>query len=73
MGNFTQVENDFNIQAKDAVDKLLTERLELKSNNDALQREITKQFSQILLNMRMVKMQELCNVTGRNLICYFSA
>lgn len=73
MGNSTQVENDFNLQAKESVDKLLVERPELKNNNDALQREITKQFSQILLNMRMAKMQELCNVTGRNLICYFSA
>lgn len=73
MGNFTEIETEYNTKVQEAIDKLLKDKPELKVNNEAFQREIKNLHHKILLDMRMSKMRDLCNVTQRNLICYFSS
>lgn len=72
MGNFTSIEQEFNIRIAPEVDRILKSQTNNK-NPQATQNQINDLIQNTLFKMRNERMQTLCNVTGRNLICYISA
>lgn len=70
MGNFTDIEKQFNKRVEPIINDLTGRGIinPAKTQADieyAIQNELTK--------FRLEKMQEICDLTGRNLICYVSA
>ncbi len=72
MGNFTSIEAEFNNRINSEIGKILNDPA-INTNPQATQSKINELFQKTLLKMRMEKMQALCNITHRNLICYISA
>lgn len=72
MGNFTSIEQEFNVRIAPEVDRILKSQTNNK-NPQATQNQINDLIQNTLFKMRNERMQTLCNVTGRNLICYISA
>ena len=72
MGNYTSIESEFNNRVTPEIDAFLKSQ----PSNIApglIQNQISNISQRVLGEMRIEKMQELCETTGRNLICYFSA
>lgn len=70
MGNFTDTEKDFNKRIEPIVKRILVGSPVITPQ---LQGDINKAIQDELANMRFEKMQEICSITNRNLICYVSA
>lgn len=73
MGNYTQIEGEFNTIINKKVEQLFLNDSNIRDNNEKYQREINKIVSKTLFEMRNERMRDLCSVTNRNLICYVSA
>ena len=72
MGNFTSIEQEFNTRINPEINRIM----QLQPNNanpQNVQNKINELIQSTLFEMRKEKMQELCSITGRNLICYISA
>ena len=72
MGNFTSIDSDFNNRINPKIVSILNDPT-LKGNTQATQDKINGIIQNTLLEMRIEKMQALCGITNRNLICYISA
>ena len=72
MGNFTSVEAEFNELINPKITGIIGGQ-QSNANPQVIQNQINEAIQETLLNMRKQKMQALCNVTHRNLICYISA
>ena len=72
MGNFTDIEREFNEKLNNELLNILNNP-QFQNNQQLIKQKIDEQIDSILREMRFSKMQELCNVTNRNLICYISA
>ena len=72
MGNFTDIEREFNEKLNQEILKILNDP-QFQNNQQLINQKIDEQIDSILREMRFSKMQQLCNVTNRNLICYISA
>ncbi len=72
MGNFTSVDQEFNNRIAPEVNKILQAQSS-PVNPQATQNQINELIQKTLSEMRKEKMQALCAITGRNLICYISA
>lgn len=72
MGNFTSIEQEFNTRIAPEVNSILQSQSG-SANPQNVQNQINELFKNTLFNMRKEKMQALCEITGRNLICYISA
>lgn len=72
MGNYTSIEQEFSKKVEPRI-KVLIESQPNSANNPLRQQQLNQIISETLMQMRKEKMQTLCNITGRNLICYFSA
>lgn len=70
MGNFTEIEREFNFAVQPQINKLLTT---IPANTPQFQNEINAIFNNELSKMRFNFMKEIQNITGRNVICYISA
>ena len=73
MGNYTSIENEFNLTVNSQIAKVLAEASENGYSNQDIHDRINGIVNSTLLDMRMKKMREVCEVTNRNLICYISA
>lgn len=72
MGNFTSIETEFTGRISTGISTILTNP-RLQGNQQATQNKINELIQKTLLEMRIEKMQALCAITQRNLICYISA
>ena len=72
MGNYTSVEQEFVLQLNSKISKLM-QQSNIVGNADKINSDIRNLRIQLLSHMRKEKMQAVCNITGRNLICYVSA
>ena len=72
MGNFTSIEKEFNTLVEPQINKLINTQGQ-NVNPQAVQNKVNEIIQKTLLDMRIAKMKELCDVTHRNLICYISA
>ena len=72
MGNFTTVEQEFNSRIAPEANRILQTQTN-PANPQATQNQINDLIQNTLFTMRKEKMQSLCDITGRNLICYISA
>ena len=72
MGNFTSIEQEFNTRIKPEIKQIIKSQTGTP-NPQALQSQINDKVNHLLMEMRAEKMQTLCAITGRNLICYISA
>ena len=70
MGNFTEIEKEFNLSVQPQINKLLTS---IPANTPQFQNEINSIFNNELSKMRFNFMKDIQNITGRNVICYISA
>lgn len=73
MGNYTSIENEFNSIVNSQIPKVLAEAKEKGYSDQDIHNRINEIVNSTLLDMRMKKMREVCEVTDRNLICYISA
>lgn len=71
MGNFTDIERELNERIKPICDELM--RSAQLVNPQQLQNTINQTIQDELAKMRFEKMQAVCKITNRNLICYVSA
>ena len=70
MGNFTQIESEFNRRLKEKIDSTI----QVNTNNPQLQQNlINEAISSVLTSIRLENMSKVCSISNRNLICYFSA
>ncbi len=72
MGNFTSIEAEFNSRLTPQVNVIM-QSPQTVNNPQLVQNQIHDLISSTLLQMRIEKMHALCDITGRNLICYISA
>lgn len=72
MGNFTSIEFEFANLVKTEIDRIEKDPI-IAKNQQIIKNKITELIPIILLEMRKEKMKALCEITGRNLICYISA
>ena len=72
MGNFTSIEQEFNTRITPEVNRILQAQPG-SANPQATQNQINEIIQKTLFDMRKEKMQDLCSITRRNLICYISA
>jgi len=72
MGNFTSIETEFNKRVSPQVNTLLQGQ-QNGANPQIIQNQINEIVQQTLFAMRQEKMQDVCTITGRNIICYISA
>ena len=72
MGNFTSIETEFNNRVSPQVNTLLQGQ-QNGANPQIIQNQINDIVQQTLFAMRQEKMQDVCTITGRNIICYISA
>ena len=72
MGNFTSIEKEFNTLVEPQINQLINTQGQ-NVNPQAVQNKVNEIIQKTLLDMRIAKMKELCDVTHRNLICYISA
>ena len=72
MGNYTSIEKEFNALFEPQINQLINTQGQ-NANPQAVQNSVNEIIQKTLLDMRIDKMKELCEVTHRNLICYFSA
>lgn len=70
MGNFTEIEKQFSIHIEPIINKLVNQPF---LNPQKLQDDIARTTQSELAKLRFKKMREITELTGRNLICYFSA
>jgi ClpP class serine protease len=70
MGNFTDIEKEFNSRIEPIINKILSNHTVITQQ---LQNNVTQTIQDELAKMRFEKMQTVCNITNRNLICYVSA
>ncbi len=70
MGNFTDTEKEFNRRCEPIVNRILQGAYAISPQ---LQNRVNQAIQDELAKMRFEKMQEICKVTDRNLICYVSA
>ena len=71
MGNFTDIQNEFNLRVNIKLGNYLNQQKSLNRPID--QNEINKIKVDELLQFRLDKMKDLSNKTDRNVICYYSA
>lgn len=72
MGNFTSIEQEFNTRITPEVNKIMQSQAN-GANPQNVQNMINDLIQKTLFEMRREKMQSLCSITNRNLICYISA
>lgn len=72
MGNYTSIEQDFNSRIATEAKQLILAQSN-GANPQNVQNQINELISKTLLEMRKERMQALCAITNRNLICYISA
>ncbi|MBO6138359.1 MAG: serine protease [Lachnospiraceae bacterium] len=72
MGNFTSIEKEFNTLIEPQINQFINTQGQ-NANPQAVQNKVNEIIQKTLLEMRISKMKELCDVTHRNLICYISA
>jgi len=70
MGNYTDIEKEFENIIKPKLQAIV---ITTPDNSPQRQQEINTAISQELNSLRMKKMKELSDFTGRNIICYISA
>lgn len=71
MGNFTDIEKEFGKRIDPIINQLANNPYNL--NLQKRQADIQRAIQDELTKFRIEKMQEICQITGRNLICYVSA
>ena len=72
MGNFTSIEAEFNKRIAPQVNVMLQSQ-QNGANPQQVQTQINDLMQKTLFAMRQEKMQDVYNITGRNIICYISA
>lgn len=72
MDNFTNIEAEFNRRIEPQIDAYIKNQPQ-NANPQAIQNEINGIIQQVLFQMRQERMQNLCHITHRNVICYISA
>lgn len=72
MGNFTDIEKQFNIRIEPIIANL-TASPTVMMNPQKVQADIDQAIQNELAKFRFEKMAAITNITGRNLICYVSA
>ena len=70
MGNFTEIENIFNLAVTPKINNLLKT---IPQNTPQFQNEVSNIISGELSNMRFGFMKDISNITNRNVISYISA
>lgn len=73
MSNYTTIEKEFNSIMESKISNFFSDLNINELSTQQVQNQIDQLTNETLENMRMDKMQELCSVTNRNLICYISA
>lgn len=73
MGNYTEIEKEFNLLFGSEVDKVIAEGKENKLSDQLIRDSINRKRVSTLAQMRKDKMKELSDYTGRNVICYSSS
>lgn len=72
MGNFTSIEAEFNRRLAPQANAIM-QSPQNAANPQLAQNQINDLIQKTLFEMRKERMQALCDITGRNLICYISA
>ena len=72
MGNYTDIEQEFNTLVNPKIETIL-QGAGQTNNQQIIKNQIDGAIRETLTEMRNIKMQEVCKLTGRNLICYISA
>lgn len=70
MGNYTDIEREFNKMIQPRINGLFTK---MYMNPQEQQNLLNETLSSTLLELRLAKMKLVCDITNRNLICYVSA
>lgn len=69
MGNFTSIEAEFNRRLAPQANAIM-QSPQNAANPQLAQNQINDLIKKTLFEMRKERMQALCDITGRNLICY---
>lgn len=72
MGNYTSIEQEYITRINPKVDNIIKSATNGISQS-VIQNKVNDVIQSTLFEMRKEKMQALCSITNRNLICYFSA
>lgn len=72
MGNYTSIEKEFNTRIDASLKELFASQPDA-NNSPNIQQQANALINKTLLEMRKEKMQSVCSITHRNLICYISA
>lgn len=72
MGNYTSIEAEFNNRLAPQANSIM-ESQQNAANPQLVQNQIHDLIQKTLFEIRKEKMQALCGITDRNLICYISA
>lgn len=73
MGNYTDIEKEFTQLVQPEIDKILKNGNMGSIDPAQIQNNINQTINAVLLKIRISKMQKICEITDRNLICYVSS
>ena len=69
MGNYTSIEKEFNTRIDASLKELFASQPDA-NNSPNIQQQANALINKTLLEMRNEKMQSVCSITHRKLICY---
>lgn len=73
MGNYSEIELEYNSELNKRINNIVNVCKNKGYNDQQINNEIGNEIRTILFSMRKKKMEELCAMTNRNLICYVSS